>query len=486
MTETMGAAARGLPYRYLFERLVREEWRLHASRFGGRRFAAFPGFVALVAAGTTTFFSLGGADASLLLSGLHLVVAVLGLQVGTVGLVGRDAVEDLLGDTTLLIYAARTLPVTPERLVVAFVLKDVLFYAVLFVLPLVVGVLPLVHVGAVALSRLPLLFLTTAGMFALGVGASLALVGVSTRSRPATFALAGALVAGLLLRGDLLLSVTPYGLWVDPSYLAAVGSLVVPVALVACGTALFRFDGRSVSRSVPDRFGPLHRRLGRLDGQGALSKSLLDVSRSSGGLWKLAFSQGLVFAVLAVLLTYLPEIVPVRPAPGLTMATILALGTFTTYNWLFQFEDERFYRRYPVALEAVFRAKLVAFCLLALPVGLAYLALGGWLFGLRSMLVGVAVFVPLSLYVFGVTGYVAGFSPTELLFDTPTFALFTAATMAVLVPLVILAIALPLAPLRLSVVAVAVSGIAGAIGVLFYRRAGPRWAAAAREGSDTD
>jgi hypothetical protein len=177
-------------------------------------------------------------------------------------------------------------------------------------------------------------------------------------------------------------------------------------------------------------------------------------------------------------------VVPVRPAPGLTVATILALGTFTTYNWLFQFEDERFYRRYPVPLEAVLRAKLAAFCLLALPVGLAYLALGGWIFGLRSLLVGVAVFVPLSLYVFGVTGCVAGFAPTELLFDTPTFALFTAATMAVLVPLVVLAIALPLAPLGLSLAAVGVACLAGGVGYLLYRRAGPRWAAAAREGTD--
>ena len=480
----MTAVTRTLPYRYLFGQLVREEWRLHANTFGGRRFAAFPGFVALVAAGTTTFFALGGADASLLLAGLHVVVALLGLQVGTVGLVGRDALEDLLGDTTLLIYSARTLPIAADRLVVAFVLKDVLFYTVLFVLPLVVGVLPLVAFGAVALSRLPLLFLTTAGMFALGVGASLALVGVYTRSRPATLALVGALAVGLVLRGGAVLSVTPYQLWVRPTTLAVAGSLGLPVVLVASGTALFRFDARTASRTAPDRFRTLHARLGRFDESGALSKSLLDVSRSSGGLWKLAFSQGLVFCVLAVLLTYLPDVVPVRPAPGLTVATILALGTFTAYNWLFQFEDERFYRRYPVPLEAVFRAKLVGFCLLALPVGLAYLALGGWLFGLRSMLVGVATFLPLSLYVFGVTGYLAGFHPTELLFDTPRFALFTAATMAVLVPLVIVAIALPLAPTALSVGAVAVAALAGGVGLLLYRRAGPRWAAAARDGTD--
>jgi hypothetical protein len=200
--------------------------------------------------------------------------------------------------------------------------------------------------------------------------------------------------------------------------------------------------------------------------------------RSSGGLWKLVFSQGLVFGVLAVLLTFLPDVIPVRPAPGLTVATILALGTFTTYNWLFSFEDQKFYVRYPVSLETVFRSKLLAFCLLALPVGLAYLALGGYVFGLRSMLVGVAVFVPLSLYVFGVTGYLAGFAPTDLLFDTPTFVLFTAAMMAVLVPLVVAAIALPLAPLALSLGSIVLSVLAGGVGLYLYTRAGPRWARA--------
>jgi hypothetical protein len=469
-----------LSYRYLFRTLVLEEWRLHTTLFGGARFAAFPLFVALFAAGTATFFALGGADDGLLISGLHLVVGLLGLQVGTVGLVGRDAIEDLLGDTTLLIYSARTLPVSFERLVVAFVLKDVLYYQFLFVLPLVVGAVPLVVLGSLPAARLPVLFLTTAGMFALGVGGSLALVGVYTRSRVAALAVVGAVAAGLLLRGATVLSVTSYQLWLRPTPLAVVGSLALPVVLTAVGSALFSFDRRSATRTASDRFRLLHRRFGRFDGQGTLSKSVLDVMRSSGGLWKLVFSQGLVFGVLAVLLTFLPDVVPVRPAPGLTVATILSLGTFTTYNWLFSFDDERFYLRYPVALETVFRSKLLAFCLLALPVGLAYLALGGYLFGLRAMLVGVAVFVPLSLYVFGVTGYLAGFAPTALLFDTPTFALFTAAMMAVLVPLVVAAIALPLAPLALSVGSVGLSLLAGGVGLLLYTRAGPKWAAAAR------
>jgi len=471
-----------LSTRYLLWVMAREEWRLHGRLFGGVRFALFPLFVAAVAAGTTAFFAVANADTDLLVAGLHLVVAALGLQVGTVGLVGRDALEDLLGETTLLLFSARTLPVAPRTLLVAFLVKDVAYYAVLFLLPLTVGLLPLVALAALPAARLPLLFATSVGVFAVGVATSFALVGLHTRSRPASLAAALAVVAALVVDGGAVLALTPYGLLsgVRPATVAA--SLLLPVALGAVGVALFRFDREPPSRTAVDRFGALHRRLGARDEQGLLAKSLLDVGRSSGGLWKVVFSQGLVFAVLAVLLAFLPDVVPVRPEPGLTVAAVLALGSFTTYNWLCQFDDAAFYLRYPVSLSAVFRAKLLGFCLLALPAGLAFLALGVAVFGTGTMLVGVAVFPPLCLYVFGVTAYVAGLEPTELLFDTPVFAAFTLAMMAVLIPLVVAAIAFRLAPTWLTAGSVGYAWLAGGVGVGLYRRAGLRWERRARAG----
>jgi hypothetical protein len=465
-----------LPYRYLLVQMAREEYRLHASLFGGRRFALFPLFIALVAGGTAAFFGVAGAASGTLVAGLHVLVGTLGLQVGTVGLVGRDALEDLLGDTTLLLFSARTLPVSMERLLVAFVVKDVGYYAVLFLAPLVAGLAPLVVLGDLAPTTLPLVFLTATGMFALGVGASLALVGVYTRSRAAVLAVVAALALGFALRGGALLAVTPYGLLAAPSPGALAVSLLGPPLLGAVGVRLFRFERSTPSRTAADRFRWLHSRL-PWDAQGTLSKSLLDVARSSGGLWKVVFSQGLVFAVLALLLQYLPNVVPVRPAPGLTISAILALGTFTTYNWLCQFDDARFYLRYPVTLDTVFAAKLRGFLLLALPPGVAYLLLGGVVFGFDAVLVGTAVFVPLSLYVFGVTAYVAGLEPTELLFDTPTFALFTLAMMLVLLPLVVFAIAYSLDPALYAGLAVAVAGASAGVGLGLYRRAGGRWTA---------
>ncbi|MUV86825.1 hypothetical protein GJ631_09670 [Natronomonas sp. CBA1123] len=469
---------------YLLRVMALEEWRLHGRMFGGKRFAMFPVFVAAVAAGTAAFFALANADTGLLIAGLHLVVATLGLQVGTVGLVGRDALEDLLGETTLLLFSARTLPVEPKKLLVAFLVKDVAYYAVLFLLPLTVGLVPLVVMADVPAARLPLLFLTSVGMFALSVAASFALVGIHTRSRTASIALVVAVVAALLLDGSRVLAVTPYGLLADIRPLTVAGSLLLPVFLGVVGVVAFRFDRRTPSRTAANRFGWLHRKLGGADEQGLLAKSLLDVVRSSGGLWKVVFSQGLVFAVLAVLLAFLPDVVPVRPEPGLTIAAVLALGSFTTYNWLCQFDDTAFYLRHPVSLSAVFRAKLLGFCLLALPSGLAFLGLGAVVFGTGTMAVGIAVFAPLCLYVFGVTAYVAGLEPTELLFDTPVFAGFTLAMMVVLIPLVVAAIAFTLYPTGLALGSVGYASLSGLAGLGLYRRAGTRWEGRALDGTD--
>ncbi len=472
----------GVSVRYLFAEMLREEWRMHARLFGGVRFALFPAFLTLLAAGTATFFAVAGASEPALLAGLHAVVALVGLQVGSIGLVGQDALKNLLGDTTLLIYSARTLPVEERRLLFVFVVKDVVYYAVLFIAPLVVGVMPLVVLGDLSLAALLRLLATAWLAFTAGVGLSLLVVGVATRSRLAALALlVGLLAAGVGAPG--LLAYTPYGLFADPSLAGLTMSVLLPVATAAVGFQLFEFDRRTPARTAANQFRALHAWLGAADHQGLLAKSLLDVARSSGGLWKVLFSQGLVFGVVAVLVGYLPDIVPVRPSPGLTLGAVLSLGAFTTYNWLCQYDDAAFFSTYPIDLGRVFYAKLIGFLLFAVPAGVLYLVLGVAVFGLDSLVVGAAVYLPVSVYVFGVTAYVAGLRPTELLFDTPVFAGFTVAMMAVLLPLVVLAIAYPLAPTLVAGLAVGVALVAGGVGYALYQRAGPRWMKRARSGA---
>ena len=81
-----------------------EEFRLHTTLFGSSRFLAFPLFVAVLVGGGGYLLQATGTELSAVIAGLHALVAFFGLQVGTLGLVGRDAMRDVLGDTTLLVF----------------------------------------------------------------------------------------------------------------------------------------------------------------------------------------------------------------------------------------------------------------------------------------------------------------------------------------------------------------------------------------------
>src|SRR6056297_978828 len=163
---------------HLFRRMLREEWRLHEELFGGRRFGSFPVVVLALAAGGFELLRATGTDFDAVVAGLHGLVFFFGLQVGTIGLVGRDALRDVLGDVTLLVFSARTLPVSWNRLLTVFLLKDLVYYAAFFLAPLGVAVVPSALGAGVSPAQVALVWVTLVGAFALGVTLSLTLAGL--------------------------------------------------------------------------------------------------------------------------------------------------------------------------------------------------------------------------------------------------------------------------------------------------------------------
>ncbi len=450
-----------------------EEYRLHSRLFGSTRFLAFPLFVAAIVGGGVFLLQATGTDLSAVVAGLHALVAFFGLQVGTLGLVGRDAMRDVLGDTTLLVFSARTLPLSWRRLLATFLLKDLVYYAVFFLTPLVVGFLPVALVGGFQPANVALLWVTLVATFALGAAASLALVGLGTRSKAALVAVVAVLAAVAVLRAGALVAATPYAVYANPSPTTAL-TAAVPIAVAAVlGPLLFDpATGSSRRRVRRDRYRTL-RRVPGLDG--LTVRPLLEVARSSGSVWKVAFSLGVLFAVTALVLDRVAAATGLEPAAGTAFGTLLGLGTFTTYNWVTQFDDPREYLRYPAGMPGVFGAKFRAHLVLAVPVGLAYLALAVVWYPVGDLLVGVVVFPLVAVYVYGLTAFLTGLSPNELLFDTVLFAGFGAGLAILAVPLLVAALAAGTAPVAADAAAVAVAAVFAVVGVVLARRAGPRW-----------
>lgn len=85
------------------------------------------------------------------------------------------------------------------------------------------------------------------------------------------------------------------------------------------------------------------------------------------------------------------------------------------------------------------------------------------------------MFPLLAVYVFGLTAYMTGLSPNELLFNTPLFALYSLGLMLVAVPLLTAALAFDEWPVAAAGLSVALAVVGAAVGVVLARRTGPRW-----------
>ncbi|MFW6018102.1 MAG: hypothetical protein ACOCPX_04715 [Halapricum sp.] len=453
--------------------MIEEEWRLHADLFGGRRFGAFPVGVAAVAAGAFWLLSAIGAETATIAAGLHALVGFFGLQVGTIGLVGRDAMRDVLGDVTLLVFSSRTLPVSWRRLLATFLLKDLLYYSGLFLAPIALAYAPLALSTGEGVVAILSLWVTLAGTFALGVGLSLALVGIASHHGALALA-AAALSSGAILVGGVdPIALTPYGFYLDRSLTAAAAGFAPTVLVSVLGVALFepveRTDGRQ-------RIGPLSGYARAIpDGTGIARRTVLSVARSSGSVWKVVFSMGVLVVVVVALLSELARVTVLEPHFGLALGTFLGLGGFTTYAWITQFEDPREILRYPVSIERAFASKRRAYLALVLPAGLAYLAVATLWLPLAELAVAAAVFPGVAVYVFGLTAFLAGLSPTELLFDTPLFVAFGAGLAVVAVPLLVAALATAAAPTLTVAVGITLATLSGLLGIVLAGRAGPRW-----------
>ncbi|WP_290813460.1 hypothetical protein [Halovivax sp.] len=456
--------------------LFREEWRLHTTLFGGARFLAVPAVLGAFAVFAAAALAETGTAASAVAAGLHVFAVGFGLYAGTAGFAGSDMLEDVFGDLSFLLGTAATLPIPRRVLFGLFLLKDAVYYGVAFVLPMALAVVGLEGLSASTPLAVAALWLSLWLAFVVGMTVTVAGIAARTRGVPsvAIAGLAGLGAVGLWATGEqgaaLDLLVTA-----GRGPLAAVGAAGVAAGVGIAALAAYDPTHEPPSRTSPERFERLRRRLPSADP--LVAKAVLDLSRSSGGFAKPFVSVGILFVLVAGLLGVVEAITGVAPAPGIFFGGVLGLSAFTTYNWLTQFDDVAAYLAHPVSVADVFRAKRTAFVLVGAPtVALPYAFAVGW-FGATPVdaLAGAAVLVGYSLYYYGLTVAVAGFSPNEFLFDGARFSAFGLGVAIVLVPTLVAAFAVVPPTLPVAAALVIASLVLGAAGVGLSSRAAAHW-----------
>ncbi len=429
--------------------MIVEEWRLHSSVFGGLMFALLPALVAFFSAAAAlslpVFSRIVPMEQVVLLA--HYLFAFFGLNVGGFGLMGREFMNRRFGQASLIAYSSRSLPVSERRIFFSFLVKDVLFYFALWILPCVAGlaiVSPFLGIPPVAILHL---LLTLSLAFLTGLSAVFFLSTLYAHSQKLLIgtvlaAAAAALLTGACLNLNVLWALPPYRLFRDLSAGNLLASLALAIVPAALSLAFLNVDYPEKKRTYRNALDGLARRMPWAAYAPFMAKDCLDLSRSEGGLGKIVFSFLLPIALIGVLLfAFLPFVPALQPLP--LFALFLGIITSTVYNWLTEYDLFASYAFLPVQVSTVIRSKLASYALFnAIPLLiLAALAIGTG--DPAPFLPVIATFVSLSAYAVAVIVYLTGLHPNILLYNARVFGQYVAALAPLLLAFIFLSLLSP-------------------------------------------
>jgi hypothetical protein len=407
--------------------MMKEEWRIHSTMFGTAGFALFPALIAafsLAGALLWPFFSdvLPPQPAVALVHACYLLA---GMSVGAFGLFGREVMNRRFGQASLIAYSARSLPVSEQSILSAFLLKDTVYYLFFWVFPFVAGIgLASPWIGIPVGSVLALLA-TLSLSFLVGLSLVFLLSTVYAHSPRALLALfivaaGGAAVSARSFNTGIVGLFPPLGLYYQPTPLMLLVTLLLIAVPSAISVRFLKVEYREETRRYPGTLDNLAGRLAWLPDPYLVAKDALDLNRSEGGAGKVVFSFLFPVAFIWIALFVLHRFIPML-SPLMAFAALLGVVSSTIYNWVTEFDLFSSYAFLPVEVKTIIRGKLESYGLLNL-VSVAMIVAAGLGTGQAGLLLpALLTFASLSFYSVAVTVYVGGLSPSVMLYNAKVY-----------------------------------------------------------------
>jgi len=396
---------------------------MHSTMFGSVSFALFPVMIfGIVFMGSFLLPLLSAAFPAGDLAFLaHATFLLLGFMVGGFGLLGNEMMNRRFGQASLLVYSARSLPLSERSIFAHFVVKDIFYYFFLWVLPFGAGYIAASPFSGVPLSRALLLLLTLSLSFLLGLCVVFLLSSLYVRSKTAcllavVFLGVAAGIYTFWSGTNPALLFPPYLLYSAFSWMAFLATALAIAVLFAASVVLFSPEGRSSARTYRRVLGRLAKMLSFLPDSPIVAKDLLDLARSGIGIGQTLFSFLIPLVVIWFFLSLLRGSLPPH---GLIIIFSLTTGIIasTIYTWVTEFDSFGPYSCLPVSVSTLIAGKMTTFLVLqALPA--VFIGTVATLSSGPELVAPVIVLcLSISVYAAGVMAYLCGLSPSVLVYD---------------------------------------------------------------------
>jgi hypothetical protein len=435
--------------RKLFVNMMKEEWRIHSTMFGSLSFALFPVMIFGIAFMGSFLLPLfrAAVPPGYLAIIIHAIFLLLGIMVGGFGLLGMEVMNRRFGQASLLSYSARSLPISEQEIFCTFVVKDTVYYLVLWVLPFVAGFAVASPFISVPLSLCLLLFLTLTLSFLTGLALIFFLSTVYSRSTLAFAILFSVMLlgwAGLYLFTGINAAALfpPLQLLYAFSYSSLLAALAVVILPSAIAVALFTSEYTDTTKRFKNAIVPLTKKLSLFPYPPLAAKDLIDLLRSGSLIGQTLFSFLIPLWLLWFLLSVLGRFIP--PADVLLLFAILTgVIASTMYTWLTMFDTFSSYTCLPVGVTTLLESKMCSFAVLQV-IPATFIVLVSIASGAVAYLVPAFVLcLSVSFYALAVTVWLTGLSPSVLVYDAKVLLLYLVSVGVPLIALVALAFVNP-------------------------------------------
>ena len=383
---------------------------------------------------------------------LHLPLFMFSLGMGTFAFMGRDAIVRRTATKNYLLAAPALQPLPNSMAHFVYFVKDMLFYVLLILTPIISGMALGILLDGVSGIRTPLLWSSLpwtwlAMATTLGQGLALSFLASSLWLRGRPFTLVGPVVIVALgiavgvgvLPADLLL----WGLAAQASQSGVailLGlALSVGIGFLAAQLILDDFDVSVIEQG--DLLEPMYNRLGFL-GRGEIrlivAKEFVDLFRS-GAIKKMTVSYAIPLLVLlgmAWLVDFAEAPIPINL---LSYAPFLGFFGFNFYSWLTILDSPDFMNGLPLKVPDLIRAKVVVYFLATSWISLIFIVLMAWrLDEWASLPTSIIVMFANSVYIVALTAFLMGLRPNKAIFDASIMVWFWIGTVLPLLGLFLL------------------------------------------------
>ena len=414
----------------LFTCMMKEEWRIHSTIFGSLSFALFPVMIFGIAFMGSFLLPLfraviPGGDLTTI---IHALFLLLGIMVGAFGLIGQEAMNRRFGQASLLAYSAKSLPISEKEIFCTFVIKDTVYYFILWVLPFVGGFAIASPFIGIPLSLPALLLVTLTLAFLTGLAGVFFLSTVYARSKTALGLILGLFLVGgsVLYLGagiNIALLFPPLMLFHAFSWGMLGLTCAAILILSAVAVLLFTAEYTDTTKRYANAMAPLARRLSFFPYPPLAAKDLIDMRRSGSLVGQTIFSFLIPLGLLWFLLSVLTRLLP----PGgvlLLFAVLTGVIASTMYTWITAFDSYSTYTTLPVSVRTLLTSKMCSFTVLQIiPVALiiAVSLLSG---GVAYLVPALAVSLSVSFFSLSVTVWLTGLAPSVLVYDAKVLLIY--------------------------------------------------------------